>query len=217
MGKYFNVTVKPPVAVAALATGNITDAEILFDWAGFDVPKGASRLVGITALYTGKNGVYYAPTDFELFWAKGDADGTAPGTMGDDGAAVDTFGWFNNIQGKTYVDASNGLNDADLITGAVVSVQNVSGGIAAASHVDGFPNNSGLVLQNGILFPLYLSLCISYAFSSPYFSIQTSVTDFPYIGLLEPDIFSDIIFFHSSVCFPFPFLDLEILLFVSSE
>ena len=97
MGKYFNVTVKPPVAVAALAAGNITDAEILFDWAGFDVPKGATRLVGITALYTGKNGVYYAPTDFELFWAKGDADGTAPGTMGDDGAAVDTFGWFNNM------------------------------------------------------------------------------------------------------------------------
>ena len=31
MGKYFNVTVKPPVAVAALAAGNITDAEILFD------------------------------------------------------------------------------------------------------------------------------------------------------------------------------------------
>ena len=146
-GKYFNVTVKPPVAVAALAAGNITDAEILFDWAGFDVPKGASRLVGITVLYTGKNGVDYTPTDFELFWATGDADGSAPGTMGDDGAAVDTFGWFNNIQGKTYVDASNGINDGDLITGNVISVQNVSGGILAASHVDGFPNNSGLVLQ----------------------------------------------------------------------
>ena len=97
MGKYFNVTVKPPIAVAALAAGNITDAEILFDWHGFDVPKGASRLIGITCLYTGKNGVRYAPTDYELFWAKSNADGTAPGTMGDDGAAVNTFGWFNNI------------------------------------------------------------------------------------------------------------------------
>ena len=129
MGKYFNVTIKPPVAVAALAAGNITDAEILFDWAGFDVPKGPSRLIGITALYTGKNGVDYTPTDFDLIWAKGNAvDGSAPGTMGDDGAAVDTFGWFNNIIGKTHVDASDGTNGGALITGNVISVINVSSG-----------------------------------------------------------------------------------------
>ena len=82
MGKYFNVTVKPPIAVAALAAGNITNDELMFDWHGFDVPKGACRLIGMTALYTGKNGVDYTPTDFDLYWAKGnDVDGTAPGTM----------------------------------------------------------------------------------------------------------------------------------------
>ena len=43
MGKYFNVTVKPPIAVAALAAGNITNDELMFDWHGFDVPKGACR------------------------------------------------------------------------------------------------------------------------------------------------------------------------------
>ena len=147
MGKYFNVTVKPPVAVAALAAGNITNAEILFDWAGFDVPKGASRLVGITVLYTGKNGVAYAPIDFELFWATGDADGTAPVTMGDDGAAVDTFGWFNNIQGKTGIDASDGDNTSDLITGYVISPQNVS--IQADVLNNG--QTSGMVLQGAPL------------------------------------------------------------------
>ena len=146
MGKYFNVAVKPPVAVAALAAGNITDAEILFDWAGFDVPKGACRLIGMTILYTGKNGVDYTPTDFELFWATGDADGTAPGTMGDDGAAVDTFGWFNNIQGKTYVDASLMTNDGDLITGNVLSMQEGEIDFADTGRwVNPFPGN--LVLQ----------------------------------------------------------------------
>ena len=149
---YFNVTVKPTIDVAALVAGDIDDAEILFDWSGFDVPKGASRLIGITVLYRGKNGADYAPTDFELFWAKGEKHTGSSGlltpiTLGDDGAAVDTPGWFHLVQGKTYVDASNGTNDGDLLYGNVITVPNVSGGVAAASSIDGFPNTSGLVLQ----------------------------------------------------------------------
>jgi len=143
MGKYFNVTVKPTISVAALAAGNINDTEILFDWHGFDVLKGAARLLGMTILYTGKNGVDYAPTDFELFWSKGYADGTAPTTMGADGAVVDTFGWFNNIQGKMFVDVSDSVNDGDLITGNVISAIHVTGGIGTSAHGGG----SGLVLQ----------------------------------------------------------------------
>ena len=144
MGKYFNVTVKPPVAVAALAAGNILDTEILFDWHGFDIPKGAAKLIGITVLYTGKNGVDYTPTDFELFWAKGNADKTGPITLGDDGAAVDTFGWFNNMQGKTYVDASQGNNDGDLITGNVLTVNSVTGGASGDNLI---AQNNSIVLQ----------------------------------------------------------------------
>jgi len=149
MGKYFNVTVKPPVAVAALAAGNITDAEILFDWAGFDVPKGANRLIGITVLYTGKNGVAYTPTDIEFFWAKSNANGTAPGTMGDDGAAVDTFGWFNNILGRTYMDASLQKNDADLITGNVLHPF-ISGGTAGAAGTTNFPYADTAMVLEGV-------------------------------------------------------------------
>tara|TARA_R110000823_G_scaffold61567_1_gene146587 strand:+ start:294 stop:1070 length:777 start_codon:yes stop_codon:yes gene_type:complete len=147
MGKYFNVTVKPPIDVAALAGGNITDAEVLFDWHGFDIPKGAARLIGITALYTGKNGVRYAPTDYELFWAKSNADGTNPITLGDDGAAVDTFGWFNNIIGKTYVDASEQNNDADLITGSIQSPNANGGKSNQAGETNRDSSQSALVLQ----------------------------------------------------------------------
>ena len=126
MSKYFNVIVKPSISVAALNAGNITNNEVLFDWHGFDIPKGAARLAGCTILYNGKNGVKYTATDFEVYWAKGDADGTGPASLGDDGAAVDTFGWWNNIQGKMTVDASDGNSAGDLIVGEVLSPQNVS-------------------------------------------------------------------------------------------
>ena len=146
MGKYFSITVKPEIEVAALAGGNITDAQILFDWAGFDLPKGACKLIGITALYTGKNGVDYTPTDFELFWAKTIAS-NAPGTLGGDAGVVDTFGWFPNIIGKSYVDASNGRNDGDLVMGNVLSVGAPGGGGPAAQHAVNLPMMNGLVLQ----------------------------------------------------------------------
>jgi len=150
MGKYFNLAVKPPISVAALAAGNILDTEVLFDWHGFDVPKGACKLTGITILYAGKNGAAYTPTDFEIFWAKGDADGTAPVTMGDDGAVVDTFGWFNNLQGKTFVDASIGKNDADLITGNIIAVPYIHGGSGNSSSITNLGTagtGNGVVLQ----------------------------------------------------------------------
>jgi len=145
-GKYFEVTVKPTIDVAALHAGNITSAEVLFDWKAFDVPKGASRLIGVTMRYTGKNGVDYTPEDVELFWAKS-INAEAPGTLGDDGAAVDTFGWFPNLLGKTYLDSSNGSNDGDLIMGNLVSAGAPGGGTLGQSNANNLPMNNQLVLQ----------------------------------------------------------------------
>jgi len=141
--KYFNITVKPTIPVATLAAGNITSGEVLFDWHGFDVPKGAARLIGVTVLYTGKNGVDYPPTDFELFWGTGHVnDADAPTGLGTAGGAVQAGNSLGYMRGKTYVDASN-INDDSLIVGNVISVPDVSGGqsTAAASA------NNGLVLQ----------------------------------------------------------------------
>jgi len=146
MGKYFSITVKPTIDVAALAAGNIADAEVLFDWKAFDVPKGASKLIGVTMRYTGKNGVDYTPADVELFWAKS-INTVAPGTLGDDGAAVDTFGWFPNIIGKTYMDASNGSNDGDLIMGNIVVSAAPGGGTLGQSNANNTPISNGLVLE----------------------------------------------------------------------
>ena len=149
---FFNVTAKPYILPSEQHDGNITDTQIMADWTEFEIPKGAAKLIGITGLYRGKNGADVAPTDFEIIWAKGDSDGTAPTSLGVVTAAVGVPAagsppWFNLIQGKTYVDVSNGLSDGDLTYLNVVAVPNVSGGVEAASSIDGFPNNSSLVLQ----------------------------------------------------------------------
>ena len=145
MGKYFTVEVKPTIDVAALKVA-FADAEVLFDWLGFDVPKGPSKLIGVTSRYTGKNGVDQSVGDLELFWAKTVA-GNAPGTLGDDGAAVDTFGWFPHVIGKTFMDASNGANDGDLIMGNIVAAGAPGGGVFASTNQSNLPMNNGLILQ----------------------------------------------------------------------
>jgi len=146
MGKYFTVTVKPTIDVAAIQAGDFTDAEIIFDWFGFDVPKGASKLLGVTLLKTGKNGVDQTSNDIELFFAKS-INGTAPTTLGDDGAAVDTFGWFPNIIGKTFIDGSNGANDGDLIMGNVIVAGTPGGGTTGSTNENNKPINNGLILE----------------------------------------------------------------------
>ena len=152
MGKYFNVTAKPYIDIHEQHDGNITDAKLLADWTAFEIPSGPAKLIGVTVLYRGKDGADVTPTDFEIFWAKGNPDGTAPTSLANTMEAVGAPAagsppWFNLIQGKTYVDASLGLNDGDLTYLNVINVVNPAGGIAAAAGVSGFWNNNALVLQ----------------------------------------------------------------------
>ena len=146
MGKYFTVEVKPTIDVAALAGGNIATATVLADWIGFDLPKGPARLIGITARYTGKNGVDYTPADFQIYWAKS-INGNAPGTLGDDAAAVDTFGWFPNIIGHSYVDATTDADGGDLVMGNILTSARPGGGGSTASTSAQYSQNSAVVLQ----------------------------------------------------------------------
>ena len=121
MRKYFTQTVKPTIT-ASKQTGAFADADVLFDWTAFDIPRGAVRLISITSLIRGTNGTDQAGGfDFELFFAKSNPDSTAPTTLGDLNDAVDTPGWFNNIIGRTEIDASASSNDGDLIYMNVMS------------------------------------------------------------------------------------------------
>jgi len=150
MGKYFNVTAKPYIDPDEQHDGNITDTQILADWTEFEIPKGAARLVGITVLYRGKDGADVTPTDFEIIWAKGNPDGTAPTSLGSVAAAVGAPAagsppWFNLIQGKTYVDASIMTNDGDLTYLNVLSVPEGEVTISDNKAVHSYPGN--MILQ----------------------------------------------------------------------
>ena len=146
MSKFFNVTVKPLIPASKQHAGNIANTHVLFDWTSFDIPRGAAKLIGVTALIRGKDGADYTPPDFEIFYARGNAKGTFdattrtthgdPTTLGEVGAAVDTPGWFNNIQGKTYVDSNVASNDGDLIYMNVVGAVLNSGGASASGNAE---------------------------------------------------------------------------------
>lgn len=115
--KFFNVTVRPTIAASAqLNAGDSNNpfaaGDVLFDWTAFQIPKGSARLLSTTAIVRGTNGADQAAVDMELFFAKS-INGTAPSTLGDLNADVDTAtatgsentGWFRNIIGYQFFDA----------------------------------------------------------------------------------------------------------------
>ena len=53
MGKYFTVEVKPTILPSIQDDGAFVDADVLFDWTAFDIPKGAAKLINVTALIRG--------------------------------------------------------------------------------------------------------------------------------------------------------------------
>ena len=148
---YFNVTAKPYIDIHEQHDGNITDTLLLADWTSFEIPKGAARLIGITVLYRGKDGADVTPTDFEIIWAKGDPDGSAPTSLANTMEAVGAPAagsppWFNLIQGKTYIDASLMSNDGDLTYLNVLSIPEGETDFADTGRfVNPFPGN--MVLQ----------------------------------------------------------------------
>ena len=48
--KYFTVEVKPTIAASAQHTAQFGSGDVLFDWTSFQVPRGANRLINVTAL-----------------------------------------------------------------------------------------------------------------------------------------------------------------------
>jgi hypothetical protein len=152
MGKYFNVTIKPFIDPHEQNDGVIADTKILADWTGFEIPSGPARLIGMTILARGTDGDDVTDTDFEIIWAKGTKAGGAPVTLGNTTDGVQTpgdgtAGWFNLIQGKTYVDVSSGMSDGDLVALRTIHPLNVNHATNAAGAVDGFPAKGALVLQ----------------------------------------------------------------------
>ena len=100
MGKYFNVTVKPEILVAKQDDEAWANGDVVFDWTPFDVPKGANRLLDVTALIRKKNGIYANEYGFFLLYARS-INGEAPASLGTVHAGATGTGYYNNIIGKS--------------------------------------------------------------------------------------------------------------------
>jgi hypothetical protein len=84
MSKYFTVEVKPVMTpVNAGLNAAFADGDVLFDWTSFQVPRGASKLIGVTAEIRpkGDSGSTVNTFPFELLFAK-TKDLVAPSTLG---------------------------------------------------------------------------------------------------------------------------------------
>ena len=108
--KYFAVTVKPTIAASIQAEAAYSQADVLFDWHAFDIPKGAARLVGVTALVRQTNGTGANILPFHVYYAKS-IDGVAPSSLGTVHATANGTGYYNNIIGKNNIEVKDFADD----------------------------------------------------------------------------------------------------------
>ena len=113
---YHTVDVWPTIAASVQHAGAASDTHVLFDWTAFNIPRGPSKLTSVCINVRGTDGADQASNaDIGLVFAKANEDGTAPTTLGDLNAAVDTGGWFNNIIGSAHLDSSRWSQGGDLV------------------------------------------------------------------------------------------------------
>tara|TARA_R110002073_G_scaffold70787_1_gene174534 strand:- start:92 stop:865 length:774 start_codon:yes stop_codon:yes gene_type:complete len=119
---YISKLIKPTPNVATMIQSNKTDlaygaGDVVCDWTPFDVPKGAVKLESITLLVTGENGSPQGTVrDVMLYFAKSDADGTAPTSLGTGNATANGVGFYNNVLGHVILDLTAGDANLDFAT-----------------------------------------------------------------------------------------------------
>ena len=131
--KYFTVTIKPTTAASLQAGGTVAAGDILSDWTSFDIPKGASKLVGITALVRGTNGARQEK-GIDLYFAK-TVDGVAPGSLGTVSATADGSNYQNHLIGAAHIDTADYKDGLDIMA------------VASSGHGGGAQHTPGIVLE----------------------------------------------------------------------
>ena len=130
---YLSVTVKPTLPVAGMIQSNKTDkpfaaGDIICDWNSFNIPRGSIKLESITLLIRGENGGLQTSRDVEVYFAKGDSDGTAPTSLGVVNASTLGVGYYNNLLGVQVLDVTNYGSKLDYMSVATLGVSAAGGG-----------------------------------------------------------------------------------------
>ena len=116
---YFTTTINPTITASLQHAHAFTDADLLFDWTAFNVPKGANKLMNVTALIRGTDG---SPQTFamDLFFAK-TFQGSAPGSLGTISATAGGIGYYNHLIGAWKIEELDYINTGQLDTGPNIS------------------------------------------------------------------------------------------------
>jgi len=122
---YISRLIKPTPAVATMIQSDKSDlafgaGDIIYDWTPFQIPVGTVKLESISLLVAGEDGSPQTARDIIVYFAKGNADGTAPSSLGAVNATANGTGFYNNILGHTILDVDNYENKLDfasVITG----------------------------------------------------------------------------------------------------
>ena len=107
--KYFTVEVKPPIDADLQNAAALADDDVIFSWTPFEVPKGSSRLLNVTARVTGTDGAaQHQP--FQLLFARCAANPssgalTNPTSMGEYNTVATAIKSKNEIVGGIKIEA----------------------------------------------------------------------------------------------------------------
>ena len=79
---YYTVKVKPTIAASKQHAGTIDSGFVLFDWTGFEIPRGSGKLVSATALIKPKGDTGPTQNDFAFSLLFSSTNDTSLGTIG---------------------------------------------------------------------------------------------------------------------------------------
>jgi len=120
---YFTVEVKPLMPASTQHAAAFTAGDLLFDWFGFEIPRGGAKLVGVTALVRPKGDAGPTPNNFgfDLIFGK---VGTSLGTGNAVGFLVTPQ---EDILGSVNIATSNFTGPDSAVSTSCTSVASVSG------------------------------------------------------------------------------------------
>jgi hypothetical protein len=138
VNKYFTTTIKPTMLPSIQHAGTFGGGSILFDWTSFQIPKGASKIVDVTILVRGTNGVRQERA-IDFYFAKS-IDGAAPGSLGTVRATANGSGYQNHLLTAATINAADYRDSLD-----IMSVASSGGGGGSqqqmAMVIEGEPNS----------------------------------------------------------------------------
>jgi len=91
--KFFNSSVLSPIIAAGKQNSAFADGDIVFDWQGFEIPKGTAKVLGATVILRAKNdaGQTVQPAGLDLLFAKGPVPDATPTSLGVVNAEITNF------------------------------------------------------------------------------------------------------------------------------